>query len=350
MTPARFKEITDRYRHLRVAVVGDFCLDRYLEIDPARGEISLETGRPVHNIVKVRAQPGGAGTIVNNLVALGMGEIHAIGFAGEDGEGWELLRALRTPPGVRLEHFFQTPERHTFTYTKPLVIDGNNSPQELNRLDRKNWTPTPTHLSRKLAEAIETLAPQIDALIVLDQVDLAQTGSVTPTLLEAVATIRQSFPSLLIVADSRRSLRDFPPVTFKMNAAELARLTGAGEMIALQEIREQARTLARSNNQHVFVTLAERGILGASPTGEVEHISSLPLRGAIDVVGAGDAVTASLAAALASNATLRESLTLANAAASVVIHQLGTTGQATVSEIENLLVGPAGFEPATKGL
>jgi len=48
MTPSRFQEITERYRDLSIAVLGDFCLDRYLEIDPARQEVSLKTGLPVH--------------------------------------------------------------------------------------------------------------------------------------------------------------------------------------------------------------------------------------------------------------------------------------------------------------
>src|SRR5437762_8201772 len=105
MDSSRFQAITERYRDLSIAVVGDFCLDRYLEIDPARQEISLETGLPVHNVVNVRAQPGGAGTILNNLVALGVGEIRPVGFCGEDGEGYELRRALEAKPGVRLEDF-----------------------------------------------------------------------------------------------------------------------------------------------------------------------------------------------------------------------------------------------------
>ena len=36
MTPERLRAITSRYPALRIAVVGDFCLDRYLEIDPAQ--------------------------------------------------------------------------------------------------------------------------------------------------------------------------------------------------------------------------------------------------------------------------------------------------------------------------
>ena len=71
MDSPRFNAVTERYSNLNIAVLGDFCLDRYLEIDPAKKETSLETGLPVHNVVNVRAQPGGAGTIVNNLAALG---------------------------------------------------------------------------------------------------------------------------------------------------------------------------------------------------------------------------------------------------------------------------------------
>ncbi len=75
-------------------MVGDFFLDRYLHIDPSRAEVSIETGLTVYNVVDVRPQPGAAGTIVNNLVALGIGEILAVGFCGDDGEGYELRRAL----------------------------------------------------------------------------------------------------------------------------------------------------------------------------------------------------------------------------------------------------------------
>jgi bifunctional ADP-heptose synthase (sugar kinase/adenylyltransferase) len=64
---------------------------------------------------------------------------------------------------------------------------------------------------------------------------------------------------------------------------------------------------------------------------------ALPLRGAIDIVGAGDAVSANLTVAMAAGASLGETLELANAAASVVVHKLGTTGTASVAEIRELV-------------
>src|SRR5262245_9938952 len=116
MTPQRLQALTTHYPKLRVAVIGDFCLDRYLEIDPGRAEVSIETGLAVHNVVNVRSQPGAAGTILNNLVALGVGRIDPVGFCGLDGEGYELRRALASRRGVQLDHFVETEQRRTFTY------------------------------------------------------------------------------------------------------------------------------------------------------------------------------------------------------------------------------------------
>lgn len=337
MLDENFHRITARYPALRVAIVGDFCLDRYLEIDPARAETSLETGLPVHNVVNVRSQPGAAGTILNNLVALGVGAIYPVGFCGEDGEGFELQRALRARAGVRLDHFLPTAQRRTFTYCKPLVLETGQPPRELNRLDSKNWSPTPGEVEDRLRASIRQLAEQVDAIIVMDQVDFADTGVVTRRVLETLGEVGRANPAKLVIADSRRGLRDFPPVTFKMNGAELVSLTGTGELKELDAVKRQAGALAERNRQSVFVTLAERGIVGAAPEGTVEHAPSLPLRGEIDIVGAGDAVTANLTCALAAGAHLREAMELAMAAASVVIHQLGTTGTASVVQIRQLL-------------
>ena len=336
MNEQRFQEITSRYPKLCLAVLGDFCLDRYLEIDPAKSEVSLETGLEVHNVVNVRSQPGAAGTILNNLVALGIGDLHPVGFCGKDGEGYELLAALGSRPGVHLDHFLQTAERRTFTYCKPLVLEHGKPPRELNRLDSKNWSATPESVSKRIVDSFEALARTADAVIIMDQVDVPETGVVTSNFLDSVHRIATAQPELLMIADSRRSLKNYPPVHLKMNGTELEALTG-GKASALDDVKNAALLLARSHSRPVFITLAERGIVGAEPTGTVEHVPAFPVHGEIDIVGAGDAVTANLTAALAAGARLREALELAMAAASIVIHQLGTTGTASVEDLRALL-------------
>ena len=334
MTPTRFDAITRQYSRLRIGIIGDFCLDRYLEIDPAKTETSIETGLPVYNVVNVRNQPGGAGTILNNIAALGAAEIFPVGFVGEDGEGFELIRALKARPNVDLQYFLTTPQRRTFTYCKPLIVEKGKPPRELNRLDSKNWIETPTDVAQHLAASAQAVAARVDALIVLDQVDLPGTGVVTAAVLKGLVEAQRQHPKLLTVADSRRGLAEFPPFIFKMNKAELEKFPSIKRTA---QIKEQALALAQRNRQPVFVTLAEEGIIGAAAGAEVEHVPAFPVHGEIDVVGAGDAVTANLACALAAGANLRETLELANAAASIVIHQLGTTGTATIGQLRALL-------------
>jgi rfaE bifunctional protein kinase chain/domain len=334
MTPERFDEITSGYASLRMAVLGDYCLDRYLEIDPSIREVSIETGLPVHHVMRVRAQAGGAGTVVNNLSALGVGEIHVIGFCGEDGEGYELRRALERTPGVQLGGFLTSAEVRTFTYCKPILVTPGQAPRELNRLDSRNWSPTSESVQQALVETVESLAPQMDAILVLEQVDTHETGAVTTRVREALELATAVFPGLPVIADSRRGLADFRCM-LKMNFAELTLLLG-NSAITVAEAGPAAAELARQKNKPVFVTMAERGMVGASPAGEIETVPSHPLRGAIDVVGAGDSVTANLGAALAAGATMREAMELAMAAASIVVHQLGTTGTAGVEEMRAL--------------
>jgi rfaE bifunctional protein kinase chain/domain len=336
VTSARFNQIIAAYGKLRLAVLGDFCLDRYLEIDPAKSETSIETGLEVFNVVNVRSQPGAAGTILNNLAALRAGALFPIGFYGNDGEGFELFAVMNDLIGVNLQYFLRSNQRRTFTYCKPLVVVPDAPPRELSRLDSKNWSPTPDIVSDSLIAAFEAAAASVNGVIIMDQVDLPDTGVVTSKVLNAVNHVAKAKPDCFMLGDSRRGLKGWPPVCLKMNERELASLTGASTS-NVENVKAAAVALARSHSRPVFVTMAERGIVGAEPGELVEHVPALPVRGEIDIVGAGDAVTANLTVALAAGATLRESLEIAMAAASVVIHQLGTTGTANVQEIRALL-------------
>src|SRR5436190_18393139 len=88
---------------LTIGVVGDLYLDRYLDLDGTLTEPSLETGLDAYQVVRVRPSPGAAGTVINNLVALGAGTVRPVAVIGRDGEGFELLQALQALGRVRLD-------------------------------------------------------------------------------------------------------------------------------------------------------------------------------------------------------------------------------------------------------
>src|SRR5262245_53872472 len=121
-----------------IGVLGDLFLDRYLDIDTNLDELSVETGKIAYQVTRVRSYPGAAGTVINNLAALGVGRIYPIAFIGDDGEGYELKQALRATRGVELGGVQPYPGRRTPTYTTPMY-----GTEEWNRLDIKNRTTTP---------------------------------------------------------------------------------------------------------------------------------------------------------------------------------------------------------------
>lgn len=333
MNPLRLAALLGSFPRLRLAVVGDFCLDRYLEIDPDHEELSIETGLPVYKVERVRSQPGAAGTVLNNLSALGVGTLLPVGFYGDDGEGFELERCLRALPSVRLDGFQRTSLRRTFTYCKPLLVRAGAAPVELNRLDSKNWTPTPPALCHALAEAVRALQGKVDLVVVMDQVDVHGTGVVSQPVLEALAELALTIP---VLADSRNGFAAYPPLVFKMNRMEFVVMAGLEPEAGAPEIQAALAAFSQRSGKEMFVTLAEEGVMGVRPGEASAWTSALPLRGPIDVVGAGDSVTAALAAALAAGATTLEAMELAMLAASLTVHQLGTTGTASPADVSAL--------------
>src|SRR4030095_13382678 len=131
------------------------------------------------------------------------------------------------------------------------------------------------------------------------QVDVPETGVMTRAVRNALGEVCAQNNRIPILADSRQGLRDWPKLIYKMNARELASFSGSDE-----SPEDQAQRLAKANGLPVFVTLAEKGMLCASPDGKVFHQPCFPVRGEIDIVGAGDTVPAILPAFHTTQATL----------------------------------------------
>src|SRR5262245_15705715 len=170
LTTALVEQVLARAPALTVGVLGDLFLDRYLDLDASLTDPSVETGLDAYQVVRVRSYPGAAGTVVNNLVALGVGRVLPIALVGNDGEGYELRQALARMPAVDTSCVFTAADRRTPTYTKPMLAVAGDPPRELNRLDIKNRTPTPAAAEEQVVGALEAAWPELDALIVLDQV------------------------------------------------------------------------------------------------------------------------------------------------------------------------------------
>jgi bifunctional ADP-heptose synthase (sugar kinase/adenylyltransferase) len=331
LTDGGLHQILDRLPGLTVGVLGDLFLDRYLDLDAALTEPSLETGLDAYQVVRVRPSPGAAGTVINNLVALGVQHVCPLAVVGDDGEGYELGQALRALGHVVLDGVFAWDGRRTPTYTKPLLHRAGELPRELNRLDIKNRTPLPAAAEDRLLAALDHLWPRLDALLVLDQVSEAECGVVTTRVRQRLAELGDRQPQRVVLADSRERIGAFRSVWLKPNRSECQRaVTDAGD------VEGAVLELARHCGRPVFCTCGERGILVADPRQAAARcvvVPAYPVTGPIDVVGAGDSTSAAIACALAAGAALEEAAGFGNLVASITIQQLGTTGTASPAQV-----------------
>lgn len=334
MTGEEIERVLARLPRLAVAVLGDFCLDRYLYLDPAAEDRSLETGLPVRHVVESRSAPGGAGVVLSNLRALGVGRVRPIGFVGRDGEGFELLEALE-----RLEMdcsaLRRLAGRPTPAYLKPVVLRPGGVPEELSRFDIFPRRPLPPDEEQFLVRQAAAALEDCDALVVSDYGEGGRCGAVTPAVRGALAELGRRHPGKPLLADSRRNIGEFRNCTVKANEREALRLAGApeGDGPAPIELLERAgRELAGRNGRPAFITMGARGMIAAEAAG-ARRLPGYPLRGPVDPVGAGDAAAAALAAALAAGAAPEAAALLAVLAASVTVEQLGVTGTAGPAEV-----------------
>jgi rfaE bifunctional protein kinase chain/domain len=314
-----------------ILVLGDFFLDRYLEIDADLDEPSLETGLTAYQVAGMRLSPGAAGTVANNLVAMGVGHVIALGVGGEDGHGLELRQAM-TQRQIDISQMIWSNERTTPTYTKPMRRE-NGRERELNRLDFHNRTQLPVSLEDELIGRLWHLAETVDGIHVMDQVEWEGCGTVTPRVREELVAIANEYPDLPILADSRANIGRFRAISIKINIQEAVEAAGLKvKELDLDAAAKAGNILAMRLGHPVYVTMGEQGLLVVKED-QATHIPAVPVSGPIDPVGAGDSVSAAIISALSAKATPVEAAVLGNVIASIVIQQLGTTGTATPRQI-----------------
>jgi len=334
MTSGRLDQILAGFERARIAVVGDFFLDKYLEIDPVLAEVSLETGLEARQVVGVRCQPGAAGTIVSNLRALGVGRVICVGFVGDDGEGFELVRGLGRL-GAEAERVLVRGDRFTPTYRKPLVREPEGRLRELERLDTKNRQPLPAELEQALINSLRAVAPEVDGVIAQDQVQEAECGVITAAMRRGLAELAEGHPDKVWFGDSRARIGEYRNLIIKPNCEEACGAVHPGspphDKLAA---RECAAALARRVGRPVYMTAGAEGMVLVRPE-RAQPIPTAKLTGELDIVGAGDSATAGIVSALCAGASLEEAGIIGNIVASITVQQLGTTGTASQERVRD---------------
>ena len=301
----------------RIAILGDAMLDIYLRGDVDR--ISPEAPVPVVRVRERKQALGGAANVAQNVAALGA-RAELVAALGDDASGAQ-LRAMLQALGADSRGLITT-ERPTTTKTR-VVARG----QQVVRVDEEVDSDLEGTEVAALFAAVDLAVAEADALVLEDYNKGVLIESV---IRRAVAAAnRRGIP--VVVDPKYRNFFAYAGATiFKPNRRELEAALGAA--VDLEHPEALPAVLKRLGAERLLLTLSERGMALIEPDGAIHRIPTTA-REVFDVVGAGDTVTAWLAAMLAVGATPLEAAVIANYAAGV---EVGKAGAATVSPVEIL--------------
>jgi rfaE bifunctional protein kinase chain/domain len=317
--------------NVRVALVGDLCLDAYWQADMTKSELSRETPHFPLPVVSERYAPGAGGNVAANLAALGLRSVQVLGVIGQDWRGDVLVREM-TSRGIDINNVIRHHGRVTNAYIKPFRRGISAVEYEDPRLDFANHTPQSAELDEAVIAGIDALARSSDILCVSDQFT---NGCITETVRNRL--VRLAREGLTVIVDSRYRISHFQGCLLKPNELECALAIGVADPQQtrnLDELADMARMLSKQAGSTVCLTLGARGCLLADvKTSEVIHVPAPDIPPPLDICGAGDTFLSAFAVSLGTGASASEAAYVANRASAVTIKKLNQTGTANREEI-----------------
>lgn len=349
----RLKRLLPSFRKIRIAVLGDLMLDRYLWGNADR--LSTEAAVPVVDFVKQSECLGGAGNVAANLAALGA-HVEMFGMIGGDIASSEkrlAARKLGDDAGSALRACLRhariadrgvLAESQRITTVKTRVIARH---QQIVRIDHERRDPLTPAAEEKLFRLLLASLKQVDAFVLSDY----DKGLIHDTFADRILNACHKFKVPAFVKPKASRLHAYPgarvivcntkeagfyvtrPITDENSVEDagralLPRFGCAAVVITRGENGMSVFEEVSPRHLHIPATSFEVTYERVGKSG-VEHGSSG--RQVFDVTGAGDTVLSVLSLAMAAGASLADAAFLANTAAGVVVGKLGT---ASVSPAE----------------
>jgi D-beta-D-heptose 7-phosphate kinase/D-beta-D-heptose 1-phosphate adenosyltransferase len=313
-------------------VVGDIYLDE--NVYGVVTGISLEAPIPIYEVHERKHNPGAAGNAACNVAALGA-KTYVVGYVGDDVNA-EIVRKEFALRNVDTSGLVVHPTRATNTYGK-LRAGGFNIPtQEILRTDTPTPVPVEGEVEAQLIANIRARAPEVDAIVVTDQVTSVATRRVLDTVVECAKQHK-----LITVGDSRGRAGEFrgfdvmvpndreAGIGTGIDVLDEATLNAAGK--ALLKVCKDAVV---TRGQHGVRVFGADGTIGDFPT-------SVDPASVVDVTGAGDTVTAAVTVTLVAGGSMSDAAVIGNYAASVAVAQRGVV-TVPIAQLERAMFSASG--------
>ena len=285
------KFLHDNLPNLRIAVIGDLMVDRYVFGDVNR--ISPEAPVPVNRVKHMKEVLGGAANVAANLANLDV-HVYVGGVAGQDTHG-NLLQDLLDSNGIDKSGVVISNERSTITKMRIL-----GDRQQMMRLDFETVRDVDQQEEEALIRCTDTLLRQI--------FDLANQYMI-PTIVDPKGAQWNKYDGATFITPNVKELSE--RVGYSIRNDDDSIVTAAKEALDTNHI------------QYIIATRSEKGISVIARDGRIWH-NPATQQDVFDVSGAGDTVVATMICSIAANLSMRTALHVANGAAGIVVSKVGT--------------------------
>lgn len=316
-TPSNLSRYIDKFKTLKVIVIGDLIIDEYISCDTLG--LSQEDPTIVITPLKKDLFIGGAGIVAAHARSLGAkveffsitGDDEAANFANEK------LQALKVCPNLFIDQSRPTTLKQRYRVQNKTLL-------RVSHLKQHDIALT---LSNEIYNKIKIAMKDADLLVFSD----FNYGCLPQSLVDAIVQEGQSI-GLFMVADSQSSsqmgdISRFKNMQLITPTEHEARLAMHGSKIGLTVLAEKLHE--KTKTRHLIITLGAEGLLIHSPESTSNDLETdlLPAFNTSpkDVSGAGDSFLICSSMALSLGASIWESAYLGSIASACQVSRVGNT-------------------------
>lgn len=323
MEKERIEQITGQFSRVRILVLGDIMLDRYIRGSVER--ISPEAPVPVVSAKDETVNLGGAANVAASVATLGARTL-LVGLVGNDRFAGQFKKVLQDN-GLDDKGLVIDPDRPTTVKTR--IVAGS---QQVVRIDREITDEIGEKLVSEIMTGIEKELANVDGIIISDY----GKGVITRDLLSRLISLANKAGKFVAVDPKEvhfKNYRDVSVITPNHHEAGFI----SGKKIISEAILDRVGwdLLDELNLESLLITRGEKGMALFEKD---RSRTDIPVeeKTVYDVTGAGDTVIAVLTVAKTAGASMREAAFISNVAAGLAVGRFGTA-RITLDELVKAL-------------
>lgn len=304
------KPFFNEYKKMKIAVVGDAILDRYVWGDVKR--TSPEAPVPVLKVKSEQYIMGGACNVANNIRAMGaMADFYSV--VGDDSHA-STLTSLLDEGGIQITGLMKDPKRQTILKTRMIAMG-----QQLIRIDEEEVAEITKSQEEELLKRLKRNIGKYRGIIISDYGKGVLTKNLTTSIIR-LANANQ----IKVIGDPKG--RDYSKYSgvFSLTPNVLETETALEMNILSEDDLEKAgaKLISMLGSETAVITRGAEGV-AIFERGKNMVLFKARAREVYDVSGAGDTFISHYGMGLFSGLPADKAAELGNYAASLVVEKVG---------------------------